>query len=96
MEFAQENQTESSEKRDKENIDHYVQAKQTINNEESVFSWYRKRTIAQQKLSILAKSLIIILANSCTSERIFSLTGRIFEEKRQNSSDDIFDDVLFI
>jgi hypothetical protein len=46
MEFAQENQTESSEKRDKENIDHYVQAKQTINNEESVFSWYRKRTIA--------------------------------------------------
>jgi hypothetical protein len=95
MEFAQENPLESDEE-DEDEIERYVKAKLVISTEESVLTWWKKWAITYPKLSILAKSLFGIPASSCTSERIFSSTGRILEERRQNLSDDIVDDILFI
>ena len=67
-----------------------------MNNEESVLQWWKKWSISYPKLSVLARSLLGILASSFTSERKFSATGRILEERRQNLNDDIVDDILFI
>jgi hypothetical protein len=61
-----------------------------------VISWWKKWAITYPKLSVLARSLFGIPVSSCTSERIFSPTGRILEEWRQNLSDDTVDDLLFI
>ncbi|CAF3499610.1 unnamed protein product, partial [Rotaria sp. Silwood2] len=96
MEFAQENQTDSSEGEDENEVDRYAKAKLVINNEEKVLNWWKKWAITYPKLSILDRSLFGISASSCTSERIFSTIGRILEERRQNFSDDIIDDMLFI
>ncbi len=95
MEFAQENPLESDEE-DEDEIERYIKAKLTFNPEECVIGWWRKWSITYPKLCILAQSLLGIPASSCTSERIFSSTGRILEERRQNLSDDSVDDILFI
>ena len=44
----------------------------------------------------IARSLFGIPASSYTSERIFSVVGRILNDRRQNFSDEIIDDMLFI
>ncbi len=80
----------------KDEIGRYLKAKLIINAEESVVAWWKNWTITYPKLSILAKSLFGIPASLCTSERIFSSTGRILEERRQNLSDDVVADILFI
>jgi hypothetical protein len=95
MDFAQENPIKSNEV-DEDEIYRYVKAKLIINSEECDLAWRKKWAVTYPKLSILAKCLFSISASSYTSERIFSSTGRILEERRQNLSDDIVDDILFI
>ncbi|CAF1053734.1 unnamed protein product [Rotaria magnacalcarata] len=69
---------------DEDEIERYAKAKLVISNEESVLQWWKKRSINYPTLSVLARSLLGIPASSCTSERIFSATGRILEQRRQN------------
>jgi hypothetical protein len=96
MEFAQETEDESNEEEDNDEVARYANAKITINTEECALIWWKNWAITYPKLSVLAKSLLGIPASSCTSERIFSATGRILEERRQNLNDDTVDDILFI
>ncbi|CAF1663228.1 unnamed protein product [Rotaria magnacalcarata] len=92
LEFALASHDDSSE----DEIERYAEAKLAISNEESALQWWKKWSINYPTLSVLARSLLGIPASSCTSARIFSATGRIFEERRQNLGDDIVDDILFI
>ncbi len=96
FEFAQEYQIESDDEEEDDEIDRYAKAKLVYNSEDSVLDWWKKWTINYPKLSMLARSLLGIPASSCSSERIFSATGRILEERRQNLSDDTVDDILLI
>ena len=48
------------------------------------------------RLSQLACSLLAIPASSATSERLFSLTGRILEARRQQLSPESLDALLFL
>ncbi|CAF2046969.1 unnamed protein product [Rotaria magnacalcarata] len=91
-EFALASHDDSSE----DEIERYANAKLVISNEESVLQWWKKWCINYPTLSVLARSLLGIPASSCISERIFSATGRILEERRQNLGGDIVDDILFI
>ncbi|CAF3809435.1 unnamed protein product [Rotaria magnacalcarata] len=88
LEFALTIQDDSSE----DEMERYAKAKLVISNEESVLQWCKKWSINYPTLDVLAGSLLDIPASSCTSQRIFSATGRIFEERRQN----VGDDILFI
>ncbi|CAF4400914.1 unnamed protein product [Rotaria magnacalcarata] len=88
LEFALTIQDDSSE----DEMERYAKAKLVISNEESVLQWWKKWSINYPTLDVLAGSLLDIPASSCTSQRIFSATGRIFEERRQN----VGDDILFI
>ena len=94
LEFAQEDQSELDNEDDE--IDRYVKAKLVFKSDESVLSWWKKWSINYPKLSILAISLFGVPASSCSSERIFSATGRILEERRQNLNDETVDDILYI
>ncbi|CAF3821783.1 unnamed protein product [Rotaria magnacalcarata] len=80
LEFALTIQDDSSE----DEMERYAKAKLVISNEESVLQWWKKWSINYPTLDVLAGSLLDIPASSCTSQRIFSATGRIFEERRQN------------
>ncbi|CAM4988370.1 unnamed protein product, partial [Rotaria socialis] len=82
LEFALASQDDSSED-DEDEIERYAKAKLVVSNEESVLQWWKKWSINYPTLSVLAKSLLGIPASSCTSERIFSVTGRILEQRRQ-------------
>ncbi|CAF3054504.1 unnamed protein product [Rotaria socialis] len=93
--FALASQDDSSED-DEDEIERYAKAKLVISNEEFVSQWWKKWSMNYPTLSVLARSLLDISASSCTSERIFSATGRISEERRQNLGDDIVDKILFI
>ncbi|CAF3086008.1 unnamed protein product [Rotaria socialis] len=88
-------QDDSSED-DEDEIERYAKAKLVISNEEYVLQWWKKWSINYPTLSVLVGSLLGIPASSCTSERIFSITGRILEKRCQNIGDDIVDDILFI
>ncbi|CAF1650332.1 unnamed protein product [Rotaria magnacalcarata] len=92
LEFALTIQDDSNE----DEIERYAKAKLVISNEESVLQWWKKWSINYPTLDVLAGSLLGIPASSCTSQRIFSATGRMLEERRQNLGDDIVDDILFI
>ena len=94
LEFAQEDQRELDNEDDE--IDRYVKAKLVFKSDESVLSWWKKWSINYPKLSVLAIFLFGVPASSCSSERIFSATGRILEERRQNLNDETVDDILFI
>ncbi|CAF1034992.1 unnamed protein product [Rotaria magnacalcarata] len=85
LEFALTIQDDS----DEDEIEPYAKAKLVISNEESVLQWSKKWSINYPTLDVLAGSLSSIPASSCTSQRIFSATGRILEERRQNLGDDI-------
>ena len=93
LEFAQD---QSELEHEDDEIDRYVKAKLVFKSDESVLSWWKKWSINYPKLSILARSLFGIPDSSCSSERIFSATGRILEERRQNLNDGTIDDILFI
>ncbi|CAF1227945.1 unnamed protein product [Rotaria magnacalcarata] len=95
LEFSLTIQDDSSED-DEDEIERYAKAKLVISNEESVLQWWKKWSINYPTLDVLAGSLLGIPASSCTSQRIFSVTGRILEERRQNLGDDIVDEILFI
>ncbi|CAF1676766.1 unnamed protein product [Rotaria magnacalcarata] len=95
LEFALTSHDDSSED-DVDEIERYAKAKLVISNGESVLQWWKKWSINYPMLSVLARSLLGIPASLCTSQRIFSATGRILEERRQNLGDDIVDDILFI
>ncbi|CAF5154467.1 unnamed protein product [Rotaria magnacalcarata] len=90
LEFALTIQDDSNE----DEIERYAKAKLVISNEESVLQWWKKWSINYPTLDVLAGSLLGIAASSCTSQRIFSVTGRMLEERRQNLGDDIVDDYL--
>ncbi|CAF3318973.1 unnamed protein product [Rotaria socialis] len=92
LEFALTSQDDSSE----DEIERYTKAKLVISNEEFVLQWWKQRSINYPTLGVLARSLLGIPASSCTSERIFSTTGRILEERCQHVGDDIVDNILFI
>ncbi|CAF5154430.1 unnamed protein product, partial [Rotaria magnacalcarata] len=92
VEFALTIQDDSSENE----IERYAKEKLVISNEESVLQWWKKWSINYPTLDVLPGSLLGIPASSCASQRIFSATGRILEERRQNLGDDIVDDILFI
>ena len=96
MEFANEDEPGSDEENDYDEVDHYVKEKLSFVNEESVFEWWKKWSLNYPQLSVLAKCLLGIPASSATSERVFSASGRILEERRQNLSGDIVNDILFI
>ncbi|CAF2224075.1 unnamed protein product [Rotaria magnacalcarata] len=95
LEFALTSHDDSSED-DVDEMERYAKAKLVISNGESVLQWWKKWSINYPMLSVLARSLLGIPASLCTSQRIFSATGRILEERRQNLGDDIVDDILFI
>ncbi|CAF5024578.1 unnamed protein product, partial [Rotaria magnacalcarata] len=88
-------QDDSSED-DEDEIERYAKVKLVSGNEESVLQRWKKWSINYPTLDVLAGSLLGIPASSCTSERIYSATGRILEERRQNLGDDIVDDISFV
>jgi hypothetical protein len=45
---------------------------------------------------MLARSLHAVPASSATSERIFSASGRILEERRQNLNEEVVNDILLL
>ncbi|CAF2234774.1 unnamed protein product, partial [Rotaria magnacalcarata] len=92
LEFALTVQDDSSE----DEIERYAKAELVISNEESVLQWWKKWSLNCPTLDVLAGSLLRIPVNSCASQRIFSATEGILEERRQNLGDDIVDDILFI
>jgi hypothetical protein len=96
LDFAQEDQSDPDSEDEDDEVDRYIKTKLVFKLDESLLCWWRKWSINYPKLSILATSLHGIPASSCSSERIFSATRRILEERRQNLNDDTVDDILFI
>ena len=96
MEFANEDQNDSDEEDDNDEVDEYVKVKLSFSKEQSVLEWWSKCSLNYPQLSLLARCLLGIPASSATSERVFSASGRILEERRQNLSGDIVNDILFL
>jgi hypothetical protein len=95
-EFAKENEEDPDDKIDDDEIERYIRTKLTFSKDESVIQLWRKWSINFPQLSTLAISLFGIPASSATSERIFSASGRILEERRQTLNCDVVDDMLFL
>jgi hypothetical protein len=96
LEFAQCSDSDSNEEIDEDEVERYIKAKLVFAKEESLVKWWKKWTVNYPCLSLLALSLLGIPASSATSERIFSATGRILEERRQNLNEDVVNDMLFL
>ena len=96
MEFANEDELGSDPEDDNDEVNNYSKAKLSIAKEELVLEWWNKWSLAYPKISLLAKWLLGIPASSATSERVFSASGRVLEERRQNLNGDIVNDILFL
>jgi hypothetical protein len=96
MEFANEDEPGSGEEDDCDEVDRYAKAKLSISKEESVLEWWDKWSLIYPQLSQLAKWLLGVPASSATSERIFSASGRVLEERRQSLNGDVVNDILFL
>jgi hypothetical protein len=55
-----------------------------------------KWSLNYPQLSVLEKWLLGVSASSAASECIFSASGRVLEERRQNLGSDIVKDILFL
>ncbi|CAF1243149.1 unnamed protein product [Rotaria sp. Silwood1] len=96
MEYANEDEPASDEDDEYDEVYNYTKAKLTFPKEESVLQWWNKWSLNYPQLSVLAKWLLGIPASSATSEPIFSASGRVLEERRQNLGSDIVNDILFL
>ncbi|CAF2828633.1 unnamed protein product [Rotaria sp. Silwood2] len=94
-EFANEDELGSDEE-DYDEVNCDAKAKISFVKEELVLEWWHKLSLNYPQLSILAKWLLGIPASSATNERIFSASGRILEERRQNLNGEIVNDILFL
>lgn len=68
------------------------QASQNVN----VLQWWRRHQHEFPLLSTLARSLLAIPATSASSERCFSVAGRVLEERRSQLSPESLDALLFL
>jgi hypothetical protein len=94
--FAQDNGSGSDAEEDGDEIERYVKSKLVFSKDEPVLTWWKKWSINYPQLSLLARSLLGVPASSATSERIFSASGRILEERRQNLNENAVDDMLLL
>lgn len=95
-EFAQDNGSDSDREEEEDEIERYIKAKLIFTKDDTVLSWWTKWSINYPQLSLLARSLLGVPASSATSERIFSASGRILEERRQNLKESAVDDMLLL
>lgn len=95
-EFAQDNGSDSDREEEEDEIERYIKAKLIFTKDDTVLSWWTKWSINYPQLSLLARSLLGVPASSATSERIFSASGRILEERRQNLKERAVDDMLLL
>ena len=96
LEFAQCSDSSSNEEIDEDELERYNKAKLVFAKEEPLIKWWKKWTINYLSSSLFARPLLGIPASSATSERIFSATGRILEERRQNLNEDVANDMFFL
>ncbi|CAF0804921.1 unnamed protein product [Adineta steineri] len=94
--FAQNNESESDAEEDIDEVERYIKAKVVYMHNESLLAWWKKWSINYPQLSLLARSLLGVPASSATSERVFSTSGRILEERRQNLNEDAVNDILLL
>lgn len=95
-EFAQDDGCDSNGEEGGDEVERYARSKLVFAKDESVLAWWQKWSLNYPQLSLLARSLLSIPASSATSERIFSASGRILEERRQNLNENIVNDLLFL
>lgn len=76
-------------------IDNYLKNGKP-NDQDNILMWWRKNEKTFPGLALLAKSVLATPATSASSERAFSIGGRIFEERRTNLNPLILDQVLFL
>ncbi|CAF2066345.1 unnamed protein product [Rotaria magnacalcarata] len=96
LEFAHVDEQESDDDDNYDEVQCYAKAKLSFAKDEPVLEWWDKWSLNYPKLSTLVKWLLGIPAGSGTSERIFSASGRVLEERRQNLSGDVVNDILFL
>ncbi|CAF4359206.1 unnamed protein product, partial [Rotaria magnacalcarata] len=89
LEFAHVDEQESDDDDNYDEVQCYAKAKLSFAKDEPVLEWWDKWSLNYPKLSTLVKWLLGIPAGSGTSERIFSASGRVLEERRQNLSGDV-------
>lgn len=63
-------------------------------NDKDLLVWWKKSPF--QNLAKVARNILCIPASSATSERDFSVAGRVLEERRCNLSPDAVDAILFL
>lgn len=95
-EFGQSSDSDSNAEIDEDKVERYNKAKVVFAKEGSLLKWWKKWTINYPSCSLLARSLLGIPASSATSERIFSATGRILEERRWNLKEHVVNDMFFL
>ncbi|CAF1561911.1 unnamed protein product [Rotaria magnacalcarata] len=96
MEFAHVDEQKSDDDDNYDEVQCYAKAKLSFAKDEPVLEWWDKWSLNYPKHITLAKWLLGIPANSATSERIFNTSGRVLEERRQNLSGDVVNDILFL
>ena len=81
---------------DQDEVDRYINTKISFSSDDTLLGWWRKHSPFFPALSLLAKCVFGIPASSATSERIFSASGRVLDDRRQSLSSDLVDDVLLM
>jgi hypothetical protein len=76
---------------DSDEVNRYINRKISFSKDDALWEWWSKHSLIFPQLSLLAKSLLRVPVSSATSERIFRLSGRVLEKRRQSLSADIVD-----
>ena len=74
----------------------YMKMKVNYQTGENVLLWWKKHSSIFPQLSRVALPLLSIPASSTTSERVFSVTGRVLEARRQQLNPDSLDSLVFL
>lgn len=64
--------------------------------DQDVLAFWRRKAAVWPKLTTVAHTMLAVPATSTSSERAFSLAGRILEERRTQLSLDTVDSLLFL
>jgi hypothetical protein len=81
---------------DLDEVDRYIITKISFSKNDRILEWWNKHSLTFPQLSLLAKSLSVVSASSATSERIFSVSRRVLEKRRQSLNPDNVDNILMI
>uniref|UniRef100_H3ACA1 HAT C-terminal dimerisation domain-containing protein n=1 Tax=Latimeria chalumnae TaxID=7897 RepID=H3ACA1_LATCH len=76
-------------------VQQYTQ-KVIMENEQDLLNWWKEHSIVYPKLSMLARSVLCIPTSSSSSERNFSVAGRMIDQRRSVLKPLTVDSILFL